>query len=286
MDCCFTPDGQVYAVGQEGLLLQWDRTAWKFNESGLEGADAWGYEVVCLPSGDVFALFATGPWEAPDGSAVLQKGSGDTTWSRIADPPGVNTALWGFSPYALWTTGTHGNAYKWTGVQWQLEPTGAGTPLTTIVGSSGTDIYAFGNDCMALHRDEFGWWRFNLTGCTGRWISAWMDPENTVFALPSLPSRTVAIGTFERTAWASVEIDTAGNWYSLDISGTSASDLFVVGATGTSYPHMPGVAFHFNGSGWENIDIGRPYGLTGVCTRDVTGEAYAVGIEETLVRIR
>ena len=200
------PGGSLFAVGDSGLVLRYDGSAWSLSPSGTRarlaavsgssGTDVWaggaggtllhfdgsGWSAVGSPTdADIEAVWvaSTGEVFVAAGSTVFRRtGAG---WSA-AVLGGPATSLQGASASEV-TTVAGGRVYQWNGAAWAALPTftdstpgGTVSATFTFAAPSGGSVYAIGvtlcgsrDECHDLYRHDGGTWtKVMSVGSVGR----------------------------------------------------------------------------------------------------------------------
>lgn len=253
----------VFAVGDSGLILHHDGTAWR-----------------AQPSGTLLAL--RGLWVGSVTHAVAVGDSGTILrydghrW--IAESGGTAKSL-----AAVWGTGLNdihvvgsGVALHHDGTQWSGQD--VGLDLKDVWGSSATDIHAVGADSSLARYDGTSW----SLACCGIYVDlfgVWGTGPQNVFAVGSRyrltrpPSTVGYMLRFDGSRWMGPVLDSAvtlnGIW------GGSDTEIFAVG--------WRGLRLYYDGASWgpeltvTDQDLYDVWGLPG-------GDFYAVGAKRTIVR--
>jgi len=264
-----TAPDDVYAVGDKGVIVHWDGSAWAIVSSPCVKAlnDVWG-----TSQSDVFA--------AGEGGTVLHYDgeSWETSRSGGIELEGV----WGSSSTDVYAVGSLGRCSistdragpispalihrrfsavfgvlrratsTWSerpGRQPLLRKSSATTVcpgrscvgldvLNDVWGSSSTDVFVVGWGGLIVHCDGTGY-GFMASGTTAALEAVWGTSATDVWAVGGrMSDRKGVILHYDGAAWTQVPIGTVR--YLLHVSGRSATDVWVVGEFG--------LVLHFDGS--------------------------------------
>jgi hypothetical protein len=135
------------AVGDSGLIVQYDGTAWRAAASGttrnLHGV--WG--IGSGPSSSIFAVGDSGTIAHFDGSTWQQQASGTTQ---------PLYGIWGASASDVFAVGLGGIILHYDGTTWSQQQSGAYTELRAVWGTSGKSVFVVGSQSI-LHYDGSSW---------------------------------------------------------------------------------------------------------------------------------
>jgi hypothetical protein len=146
-----------------------------------------------------------------------------------------------------------------------------GIMLHAVWGSSSSDVYAVGSEWTILHYDGIEWSRIESggysdtgTGVGGGFWSVWGSSANDIYAVGG---RVVL--HFDGHYWREIALpDTHLDHYDC-VWGTSAENVYILGGLGRIY--------HYNGSTWQEMNIGQSVNLTtiwGTSNNDVFAAGY------------
>jgi hypothetical protein len=139
-----SPD-DVFAVGEEGVILHYDGGGWKEMEGGTHEFlfNVWG----SAPD-DVFIV-------GHDGTILHYDG---TTWVSVAAGTSNGLkAVWGASPEEVFAVGYNGTVLRFDGTTWGPMASGTSLILHGAWGTSRRDIFAVGLSGTILHNDGEEW---------------------------------------------------------------------------------------------------------------------------------
>ncbi|MDW7771632.1 MAG: hypothetical protein SCH71_01960 [Desulfobulbaceae bacterium] len=199
------------------------------------------------------------------------KGNLGRKWAVVSQIDGVAlNAIWGSSGSDIFAVGDNGAILHYDGRNWTQENTGIDSDLKGVWGASASSVYVVGENGLILHHDGE-----NLTDVSpsfpGIIRNIWCGDEST---------KCFAVGQ----NGAIFDDDAGSRWsmhYSAEIPeslngiwGSSESDIYAVGDSGT--------ILNYDGSGWTLINSGFDMDL-----HDVWGSAddnvFAVGRNGTIL---
>lgn len=147
--------GDVWAVGQQGLVAHWDGQVWRFEDR--ESGDLRG--VWRAPNGDL--------WAVGDAGVAWHRSSATGEWSRHDAPTSARlTAVWGWTTDRVWASALAGDEdfgdatgelYEWNGVGWTAALTGPLPGLRAITGTPGVETWVVGRGDTLFHYDGVAW---------------------------------------------------------------------------------------------------------------------------------
>jgi hypothetical protein len=216
--------------------------------------------------GCIYALSATQVWLCA-GTQVLAYDGTTFTASDVTTPTGLDslTSLWASSPTDLWVTGSQAIVARSNGSTWSRMLVG-GPNKSSVWGSSPTDVYALGTFDL-FHYDGSAWSAVTLDGGGGGDGQVWGTGAKDVWVMPGsssiahfdgaswkstqlnligelsavwgpAPNDVWAVGTagaivhYDGSSWSQVGHQPIGAPYLrqlLDVHGSSASDIWIVG---------------------------------------------------------
>ncbi|HEX6432749.1 MAG TPA: hypothetical protein VFZ87_00835 [Gemmatimonadales bacterium] len=209
-------------------------------------------------------------------------------WARIPLPPSVqaNGGLWGTSPSDLFVTGYTENPsprygiWHYDGSGWTGQVSRADTSFNAFWGFSATDVYAVGGRATRefgqlhagaiLHYDGSRWTDVSAPavsdGSPG-FRAVWGTSPQDVFIAGQAEGGTGLVGHFDGRTWSKMTISDpapeclpdgcrtpSGGTGFADLSGTSSSDVWVIGNRQVNCETCwgNGTVGHFDGSSWTN----------------------------------
>ncbi|HEY3446542.1 MAG TPA: hypothetical protein VGK67_09255 [Myxococcales bacterium] len=239
-----------------GFVLAWNGARWTNMDVGLTVSDdphgIWGFgmDEVWISSGQ-----SVGRWRS------------DGSWKTDFFAAKVS-ALWGTGFDDLWAVGgaiSHWNGYRWT----EVKPPQLGTFYSAIYGSRRDDVWAGTDAGEVAHWDGTAWIEVPNPDTRGHPITGlWTTPGAEVFFTTST-GRVSALDPMTST-WRRV-MDASSATY--DVSGASASDLWIAGAVRS---------WHWDGAAWrENVD-GTTEDLRSLAIAPVSGAIWAASENQIL----
>lgn len=215
-----TPDGHIFAAGDQGTLLHFDGSIWSnasppvdgklhtlvgiFGTSATDlwvaghgstllhfGQAGWESQVLAAPA-ELQSLWGTGDtlWAVGQRGAFLARTLG--TWSAVeiaGDSKGKNRAtlstLFGTGPRDVWAVGSGGTILHFDGERWAPSPSGTQRPLYAVWGSASDNVWAVGEYGTILHFDGSAW---KVTDPGAPWFAnalhgVWGGSGNEVWAV-------------------------------------------------------------------------------------------------------
>ncbi len=260
------PD-DVWTVGVEGTVLHYDGTEWSQVRGGM-GRELYGLHG--FPSGTVYAA----------GASIVLRSYGSGWDIVVADKDSPHHAIWGESENDLFVVGGGINYIMRirTGGRWsgQDVPGGWGT-YRGVWGSKSSDVFAGGSRLM--HFDGVSWTVMMGATANLQVADVWGSSPTDVYAVQD--GVNPGMLHYDGTGWTTVALPDVeweeghmGQPYLTGLWGSSATDIFAVGA--------PGAILHFDGQGWTAMDSG-----TDVFLHAVGGSSpenvYAVGEDCTVL---
>lgn len=252
-----TAVNNVVAVGQNGIILRYDGTAWA-QQVASPTAKAL-YAVWGSSAGDVFAVGETGTIVRYDGSA----------WSTMAG----NTfqtlhGVSGASAADVYAAGDQGTIMQYNGSLWTRLPAYTIKRLNGIAaGIGGGDIFAVGQDGVIVQRRDGVW--SSATVSIHPLYAVWAASASDAYAV----GESGTILQYDGSSWTEMASHTTKQLYSL--WGASATDVYAVGEGGT--------IIHFDGAGWTIVQSPTTenlYSVWGVAADAV----FAAGASGTVLR--
>ncbi len=243
----------VFAVGMGGTILHYDGTKWLPMTSGTtkDLNAVWGSS-----GSDVFAVGADGTILHYDGTSWSSMSSG-TTYSL--------TCVWGSSATDVWADGmvfSHYDGSTWT-------QTNLATGSQDIWGTSGSNIYAAGDNGGIVHYDSLNWSGMT-TPVSNILYGIWGSSNSDIFAVGHYGT----IIHYNGTAWSSMNSGSTIIHY-WDVWGSAWNDVWAVGGGG--------VILHYGGNKWTADTSGTSkhlYGIWGASSSQV----FVVGSQGTILR--
>ena len=153
----------------------------------------------------------------------------------------------------------HYDGTDWYAMEHDIEPREF---LKGVWGSSGTDVFAVGENGMILHYDGAEWIKMK-SPTTEHLYGVWGSSSSNVYAVG-------AAGTilhYNGLTW-SEDIESGTTEHLRAIWGTEGSDIYIVGDAGT--------ILHFDGMSWSEMESNTNAWLLGIWGSSDT-DIYAVG---------
>lgn len=151
--------------------------------------------------------------------------------------------VWGASESDIYAVGEQETILHNDGTGWE-EVSGLGNdPFRDVSGNSGSNIYAVGDNGLAKYFDGNSWEDpAGFPNTSADLNGVWVSSDGEVFIVGGTPPTggTAVIFHYTGSAWETMESDTG---FTLEaVWGSSESDVFAVGATGT--------ILHYDGFEW------------------------------------
>lgn len=229
----------VIAVGDYGTIVHYDGSSWSTMASGTT-ADLFG--VWGASGSDVFASGRKGTILRRNGSTWVPMSTG------VSLDLGASGASWGTSASNVFVT--YGNIIlHYDGSSWSQMVTGSVLGFYGLWGSSGSDVFAVGNEGAIFHYDGATW--SAVGGGIVNWRGAvWGSGAKDVFSVGGQGT----ILHYDGAKWSSMTTTSYDDLYA--VWGSGASDVFAVG--------NPGTILHYDGSNWSAMSSGTTKYLLGV----------------------
>jgi hypothetical protein len=227
----------VFAVGEDGLILHYDGTAWQSMDSGTELTikGVWG-----LSGSDVFAVGDEGLILHYDGHS----------WSPVASPwtEGSLLGIWGLSADDLYAVGESGTILHFNGSSWTAyssgtatDATGRSTDFVCVWGSSAEDVWVGSFDGTMPHYDGTEW-SYPRSTTKPIFALSGTGPED-IFAVGGYASFRTIILHYDGAKWKGMS--GAGTRALYDVWAIAVDDAFLVG---------DGVLMHYDGEAWASME--------------------------------
>ncbi len=161
--------GTAFAIGDEGLALQWDGAEWQRMTSGTKSAlyGLWGQ--------DAQHLLAVGDF------GMILRWNG-TRWDEFhAGTENFLFDVWGSALDDIFLVGLSGTIGHFDGRRWTLTPARARADLLAVTGLEGS-VYAVGSAGTVMHHRD-GQWRAENSGFDGGLRGVAASPTQGVIAV-------------------------------------------------------------------------------------------------------
>ncbi|MCL7488216.1 MAG: 6-bladed beta-propeller [Desulfobulbaceae bacterium] len=255
---------QVFAVGQDGMILHHDGTDWSFMDANTE-EDLFGVWGSIDPDSNGVDVFAVG-----SGGVIVHYDGID--WNVMASLGTDLQGVWGFSPLDVYAVGQHGVIFHYNGANWTEMESPTNNDLHGIWGifDAGTNniaIYVVGERGTIASYDGARW-RTVKSATKNDLYGVWGSSRFEVYAV----GRDGIVLKSGAKKWNKVDSPTTrhlkGIW------GTSFSDIYAVGSAGT--------IIHHDGQGWSAMNSPTVKDLNCVWGSWQTG-VFAAGQDLTLL---
>lgn len=163
---------------------------------------------------------------------------------------GTYNDMWGASGSDIYAVGYGGLICHYDGAVWSTVASPFAGIINGIFGRSANDIWIAGDDGTVLHYDGTGWDVVlgMLPGCSFRRI--WGTSGENVYVTGCCND----LMHFDGTGWQKMTIPgtVPGNcFYAID--GTGPDDIYIVGCETIGLPPVDAIAYHFDGTDWNEI---------------------------------
>jgi hypothetical protein len=255
---------QVFAVGQDGIILHYSGTEWRIMDSPTD-KDLFGVWGSADPEGNGVDVFAVG-----SGGTILHFDGSD--WNVMASLGVDLQGVWGTSAIDVYAVGQGGVLLHYNGTNWTAMASPTDRDLFGIWGIFDVDA----NDIEICAVGKIGTitcydgsrWRMIKSSTKKDLYGVWGSSRTEIFAVGQ--DGTVLKSAANR--WNVVNSptirDLKGIW------GASASDIHAVGSAGT--------ILHYDGAGWRAMNAPTAKDLNSVWGSWQTG-VFAAGQDLTLL---
>jgi hypothetical protein len=178
--------------------------------------------------------------------------------------PGLS-AVWGAAPNDVWAVGPHGTAINWDGSYWSNAPVGADVDLTSISGTSASDIWTTGG----FHWDGTRWAQPpGVPALADVWAVSPVEAWATVTR--PMRSQIVDVAHLNGTTWTTAQL--------LDPTMTGVSVHAVSGGPGVAWAVGEGeLIFQFANGAWAHLQGGGGSSLGFIDVMQSGADVYTVG---------
>ena len=250
----------VFAVGQNGVILHYDGTSWRAESSGTTNAlvGVWG-----TSANDVFAVGYSNFIPPGLGEVILHYDG--TSWTPQLVYSGTLpyrlSAVWGSSPTDVYAVGTNGQFLHYDGLSWTPGSTGSSVSLSAIWGTSSKDIFAVGGNSI-VHYDGTRWTSDTVAGSgTPGLLGIGGSFAGNVFAVGTILECAHATGC---TPTRGTSAKLCGTWIAETLSvrglrrawGASPTEIYAVGDSGT--------ILRRDGQSWAALPVGFTTNLSDI----------------------
>jgi hypothetical protein len=223
-------DTRLWAFGT-GIVGRYDGAAW----SPPLAQDMRG--IYAAAANDVWAVQGTGPLLHWDGAK----------WATPAmAPAGELVAIDGTSPSDVWTVGAAGAAWHFDGSSWTKAVTGTAARLVNVQARTSSDVLAVGDDGTFARWDGHAW-KAAPTQAT-KLDAVWAASATDVWLVGAKGLSGIVLQG-DGTSWTPVDVGASNSSEFVDVSGTSASDVWIA---------LGGGVLHFDGATWTHDPLLHP----------------------------
>ncbi|HET6348393.1 MAG TPA: hypothetical protein VFH88_04840, partial [Candidatus Krumholzibacteria bacterium] len=267
----FGVDGQVYAVGQAGLIYRMS-----------------GFELVAMPGGNTVDLEAV--WVSPNGHDAFAVGDYGTimhyrngAWAPMSSPTTHNLrGLGGTCGCSALAVGENGTILQYDGSTWSDVSPGVPANLNEVwVDADGTAFTA-GDGGTVWRRENGTWSPLSLGSVTSNLLSVWGSSTDNVYMVGTQSAAFKWIGT----QFKPVPIFAPNQYTFHGVFGTGPADVFVAAeVVSAPFPaaHAGGKIFHWDGTQWTEVYADPINDVLSIWRANVD-EGYATGDSYTLLR--
>jgi hypothetical protein len=278
-DVWASSSADVYIVGgmlggSSGIILHGSGNSWTQTTSpilvlGVSGAsNTSAFAVGTLGQEASMMHWDGGMWSE---RGVIAGGSAMAVWMDAA----------GTDAYIVGSSSTAGFVYRSRdgGATWQSTTVADVPPLLAVWGSSANDVYAVGQGSLILHSTDRGvsWTSASNLNISIALRGVWGSSADDIYTVGGTGGSSAVLHSTNRGAsWTVTPAGTFGGGFNLnDISGTSASDVYVVGPGGRIY-HSTGADIWTAENSPTTQELLGVWGIPG-------GDVYAVGRSGTIL---
>jgi len=248
----------VYAAGQDGMIVYFDGEEWTKQETGLGSMSGITLRGVWGAEGHVYVV--------GDDGTVLHRFE-----SQWKEEDSLSTydlyAIWGSSLLDIWVAAQGGSVLRKIGGAWSSQQVTKGeTLLFALQGVSSNHIWGAGSKGGIVVRKESGWTQMISNDAYDRSLrGAWVLSQDDVW--------------FIGDEGALIHSMKSGNdlkWLTADIAGPYYKNFSFFGLWGKSEPSEAwavgekGAVLHYDGTGWKDEASGPEVDL-----HDIAGSAWS-----------
>jgi len=203
-------------------------------------------------------------------------GTAHSTWNIETSPiTWTLNDIWGASESDIYAVGDQETILHNDGTGWSIVSSlGNGAPFRDVSGNSGSNIYAVGDDGVVKYFDGNDWTDpTNFINTSADLNGVWVSTGGEVFIVGGTPPTggTAVIFHYTGSDWEPMESST-GNILEA-VWGSSATDVFAVGASGT--------ILHYDGFEWLSMNSNTNDDLT--CVWGSSGSDVFAGGSSTSI---
>lgn len=209
--------GDVWAVGESGLILRWNGSTWTNYDSGTNQT------FNC-----VFGWSANEVWAGTSNDGI-KKWNG-TAWGPHSSSEA--TSIWGAAPNNAWAAGVT-TLKRWNGTSWTNYPTGVS--CKSVHGTDANTIWAVGPSGYIYRWGGTSWVR-QTSGTTSDFYAVWVADANNVWAV----GEAGLMYKWTGTGWQAQASGVTSNLNT--VTGLGTANVFCAGANG--------VVRNWDGTSW------------------------------------
>jgi regulation of enolase protein 1 (concanavalin A-like superfamily) len=247
----------IWAVGDGGVILKWNGTAWSAQTSGITTnlLRVWGVD-------------ANNVWAVGNGG-VIRKWNGTTWAAQTSGTASTLRSVWGTAANNVWAVGDSGVILKWNGTAWAAQTSGTTSTLNAVWVADATNVWVVGNGGLIRKWDGTAW-AAQTSGTANNLTTLWGADASNVWAA----GNSGTLLNWNGSTWAAQTTAITDNITAL--SGTDTSNLYAV--AGTAQALITGSS----GARWmaHGLPIGQAF--FGVW-RSSGGRTWGVGANGSIV---
>lgn len=256
-----TAADELWAVGANGTILQWDGSAWNDVDIGVNTTNIIG----------LHGSAADNVWAVGANSQTFRYTGAEEGWNVVRVPtPETLNGVHVLSSTEAYAVGDAGVILHWDGNRWDLQPALTTDRLNGVWGARTTDIWAVGDSGLLLRYDGQRWEQQAVQPTTQSLIGVRGRAANDVWAYGS----GGAVVRYDGNQWTPIVSNTTNILFSLHFGPTG--DIWLSGSEGTILRSQGATGFVPQESGTRNI----LFAVFGAAADDV----WAVGETGTILR--
>ncbi len=166
-------DKDIWAVGEAGVVIRWDGSAWSRVTTPVPDS---------ATLNDVWGTSGSNVWAVGDRGALIQFNG--SAWGAT-NLPIINNLLtvWAASTTDAWIGGDLGLLLRWDGAAWSGVPSGSSQPFVHIRGTASNKVWAAKQNQEIWTFDGSKWARLSVSGVFGSRL--WINADNDIWVYRS-----------------------------------------------------------------------------------------------------